>query len=167
MTLQRNTLITDLDELAALPPRCVVRAADGTIAARFNDELGVLFGDDRPFQWSVLRVPALLLWVDGDSVAAPAQPATDPPASETAHPDTCLGVRVIGQMSSILCDEDGWVRSGMWHFDQDYKCTGSVHPPLDSPIWPGREIRCANPIHHVTLPMTSGVTISPTPLAGA
>jgi hypothetical protein len=71
--LRRGTLLTDQAQLAAIPPRSVVRAADGTIAARFSDELGVLFGDDRPFPWSVLRVPALVLWVDGDPLALPGQ----------------------------------------------------------------------------------------------
>lgn len=62
----------------------------------------------------------------------------------------CLGVRVVGgPMSALICDEDGWVRGGTFHWGTDYKCTGSVHPPLDSPIWPGHEIRCANPIHVV------------------
>lgn len=69
----RGTLLTDQAQLAAVPPRSVVRAADGTLAARFSDELGAVSGHDRPFLWSVLRVPALVLWVDGDSLALPGQ----------------------------------------------------------------------------------------------
>lgn len=63
----------------------------------------------------------------------------------------CAGVIVEGTMSAVLCDDEGWVRSGTFHFGTDYKCTGSVHPPLDSLIWPGREVRCTNPIHDVKL----------------
>lgn len=88
-----------------------------------------------------------------------------PVASSDAE---CAGVRVTGQMSAILCDDDGWVRSGTFHWGTDYKCTGSVHPPLDSPIWPGHEIRCANPIHVVKLPLATNfgsVTITTTPPA--
>lgn len=76
-SLTRGMLLTDQAQLAALPPRCVVRAADGTIAARFDQHLGVVFGDDRPFQWSVLSVPALVLWVDGDTLALPGQASVE------------------------------------------------------------------------------------------
>ncbi|TLF74078.1 hypothetical protein [Nocardia cyriacigeorgica] len=50
------------DELVAASHGIVVRAKDGTIAARFDQVHGVVFGDDRPFPWSVLRAPAVVLW---------------------------------------------------------------------------------------------------------
>lgn len=49
-------------ELHAVEPGTVVRATDGTIAARFNKTHGVVFGDDRPFPWIVLRAPAEILF---------------------------------------------------------------------------------------------------------
>lgn len=58
-------LATDA-EIAAVPTGTVVRAADGTIAARFDTERGVVFGDERPFAWNVLRAPALVLWSTAD-----------------------------------------------------------------------------------------------------
>lgn len=84
----------------------------------------------------------------------------DAPTEQTE----CLGLHVSGQMWATLCDEDGWVRAksggNMWHYGTDYKCTGSVHPPLDSPIWPGREVRCANPIHVVKWPTATPGTVT-------
>ena len=49
----------DLDDA---PVGTVVRAADGTIAARYDHQRGVIFGDDRPFPWEVLQAPAVVLW---------------------------------------------------------------------------------------------------------
>ena len=59
---QRAHVIEDQEELQQLPRGVVVRAKDGTIAARFDSEYGVVFGDDRPFPWSVLQAPAVVLW---------------------------------------------------------------------------------------------------------
>ncbi len=57
-----NIRIIDTDsELQAAPVRIIVQAADGTVAARYDAERGVLFGDNRPFPWSVLRAPAVVL----------------------------------------------------------------------------------------------------------
>lgn len=50
------------EDLAAVAVGTVVRAADGTIAARYDQERGVVFGDERPFPWSALRAPAVVLW---------------------------------------------------------------------------------------------------------
>lgn len=60
----RRRLIATVDELEALPPGVVVATSGGTIAARFDDQHGVVFGDDRPFPWHVLEVefPATVLW---------------------------------------------------------------------------------------------------------
>ena len=52
-------------ELNDVPPGIVVRAKDGTIAARYDRVHGVVFGDDRPFPWSVLRAPATVLYEPG------------------------------------------------------------------------------------------------------
>lgn len=41
----------------------VVRSAEGTIACRFDQTLGVVFGDDRPFAWSLLADPIEVLWL--------------------------------------------------------------------------------------------------------
>ena len=60
----------DLRTVAAAdaPVRSVVfNQADGTIAARFDERHGVVFGDDRPFPWDVLRGPLTLLWHPDDS----------------------------------------------------------------------------------------------------
>lgn len=60
----------DLRTVAAgdAPVRSVVfNHADGTIAARFDERHGVVFGDDRPFPWDVLRGPLTLLWHPDDS----------------------------------------------------------------------------------------------------
>ena len=53
----------DLDDA---PIGTVVRAADGTIAARYDRQRGVVFGDDRPFPWKVLQAPAVTLWPRDD-----------------------------------------------------------------------------------------------------
>lgn len=52
-------------ELNDVPAGIVVRAKDGTIAARHPSGVGVVFGDDRPFPWSVLRAPATVLYEPG------------------------------------------------------------------------------------------------------
>ena len=49
----------DLDDA---PVGTVVCAADGTIAARYDHQRGVIFGDYRPFSWEVLQAPAVVLW---------------------------------------------------------------------------------------------------------
>lgn len=54
--------IETADQLDAVPPGGVVRSDAGTIAARFDTTRGVVFGDDRPFEWSRLALPAELLW---------------------------------------------------------------------------------------------------------
>lgn len=57
--------IEDQAELMAVPRGTIVHASDGTIAARFNDEFGVVFGDERPFKWAVLTAPATVLFTPG------------------------------------------------------------------------------------------------------
>lgn len=49
-------------ELATVVRGTVVHAKDGTIACRYDAERGVVFGDERPFPWSLLRAPATVLW---------------------------------------------------------------------------------------------------------
>lgn len=66
---ERSRLLTD-DEVQAVAPGTVIRGRDGTIAARFWDlEHGVLFGDDRPFAWTAIKAPAVVLWGPGDEDA--------------------------------------------------------------------------------------------------
>ncbi|MFI7191420.1 hypothetical protein ACIBQ0_16935 [Nocardia nova] len=50
------------EELRAAPTGIVVRAKDGTIAARHTTGVGVVFGDNRAFRWSILRAPATVLF---------------------------------------------------------------------------------------------------------
>lgn len=50
------------DALMTVPAGTVVRAVDGTIACRYDETRGVVFGDERPFPWTVLRAPAVVLW---------------------------------------------------------------------------------------------------------
>lgn len=68
-------------ELHAVGRGVVVRAKDGTIAARFDERFGVVFGDDRPFSWSALHAPATVLF--------------DPAATQCGHgynlTDSCPG----------------------------------------------------------------------------
>lgn len=58
-------VIETAEELAAVTPMTIVHAADGTIAARHPSGVGVVFGDERPFPWSVLRAPATVLYEPG------------------------------------------------------------------------------------------------------
>lgn len=71
----------DQEALANVPAGTVVRAADGSIAARYDVERGVVFGDDRPFPWSVLRAPATILWPT--PAYPPAAPALDEDRDDT------------------------------------------------------------------------------------
>lgn len=57
-------------ELHTAPAGIVVRASDGTIAARHPSGFGVVFGHERPFDWSVLRAPAVVLLEPEPEVAA-------------------------------------------------------------------------------------------------
>lgn len=51
------------EELNALPSGVIVRSAAGTVASRFDEDHGVVFGDDRPFTpWTRLELPAMVLW---------------------------------------------------------------------------------------------------------
>ncbi len=60
--------VTTAAELDALPRGAVVRSAAGTIACRWDRTRGVVFGDNRPFAWSKLALPADVLYLpDGDS----------------------------------------------------------------------------------------------------
>jgi hypothetical protein len=53
----------DAAGLAAVPRGAVIRSVKGTIACRYDELLGVVFGDDRPFDWNRLTAPATLLWI--------------------------------------------------------------------------------------------------------
>lgn len=50
------------DQLASLPRGTVVESAAETIGAHCGDQRGVVFGDDRPFGWQNLALPAVVLW---------------------------------------------------------------------------------------------------------
>jgi hypothetical protein len=58
---------------ADVPIRAVAyNQADGSIVARFDQDHGVVFGDDRPFPWQdkYLRGPLTLLWHPDDGPSA-------------------------------------------------------------------------------------------------
>ena len=56
--------VTTEAELMALPHKSIVMSAVGTVACRFDDDLFVCFGDDRPgAPWSRLALPAQILWL--------------------------------------------------------------------------------------------------------
>jgi hypothetical protein len=56
-----------IDDPADVPVQAVIWwPADKTIAARFDEVHGVVFGDDRPFAWSVIKGPVTVLWESGD-----------------------------------------------------------------------------------------------------
>lgn len=78
-------------ELHAVAPGVVVRAKDGTIAARFDYELGVVFGYGEPFAWKALHAPAEILF--------------DPETTQCAHgynlTDSCPGC------DAALAEESG------------------------------------------------------------
>jgi len=68
-----TTSITTPTELDELPHGSVVRSDAGTIAARYNEQHGTVFGDDRPFPWAKLRLPVTLLHVPGRDLLAEAK----------------------------------------------------------------------------------------------
>ena len=82
-----NEPITTAVQLDALPVGTVVRATDGTIACRYDQRLGVVFGDDRPFPWSVLKPPAVVLWPSTDR-SLNVLP-TEAEVAEALHADAC------------------------------------------------------------------------------
>lgn len=58
-----------IQSAADVPIRAVAyNEADGSIVARFDQDHGVVFGDDRPFPWHdrYLRGPFRLLWHPSD-----------------------------------------------------------------------------------------------------
>lgn len=65
-----STTVDDPAEFGQLPRGVVVRSADGTIACRFDETRGIVFGDDRPFPWHALALPLVVLYMpqEGDHV---------------------------------------------------------------------------------------------------
>ncbi|MCV7175101.1 hypothetical protein [Mycolicibacterium sphagni] len=56
--------VTTATQLESLPPESIVKTDGGSIACRHYDRVhGVVFGDDRPFKWSVLaaELPGYLM----------------------------------------------------------------------------------------------------------
>ncbi|WP_342800994.1 hypothetical protein [Nocardia sp. No.11] len=58
--------ITTMEELLGLPRGVVVRSRHGSIGCRFDDDYGVVFGDDRPFAWTALGLPATVLFTPAE-----------------------------------------------------------------------------------------------------
>lgn len=54
-------VVTTAEELGALPTKTIVRSAAGTVACRHSEFFGVVFGDERPFRWDLLALPATVL----------------------------------------------------------------------------------------------------------
>lgn len=61
LNASRPRVVETAEELEALPHRVIVESSAGSIAARFDDEHGVIFGDDRPFPWMRLALPVTVL----------------------------------------------------------------------------------------------------------
>lgn len=59
---RRARTVTTVQQLASLPRGTVVESAKGTIGAHCGDQRGVVFGDERPFGWQTLALPAVVLW---------------------------------------------------------------------------------------------------------
>ena len=55
-------VVETVQALKDLPVGVVVRSAAGTIACRADESAGVVFGDDRPFPWTSLMLPARVVW---------------------------------------------------------------------------------------------------------
>lgn len=55
-------VIETAEDLAAVERGTIVHNSDGTIACRFDEQYGVVFGDDRPFPWSILTPPVFVVW---------------------------------------------------------------------------------------------------------
>lgn len=55
-------IVETVQALKDLPVGVVVRSAAGTIACRADESAGVVFGDDRPFPWTSLMLPARVIW---------------------------------------------------------------------------------------------------------
>ena len=55
-------VVEDVQALKNLPFGVVVRSGAGTIACKAGPAHGVVFGDDRPFPWTSLMLPAQVLW---------------------------------------------------------------------------------------------------------
>lgn len=59
--LQARTIET-VEQLDAVPRGAIIRSDAGSIVCRYDAYHGVAFGEDRPFPWQILRLPALLVW---------------------------------------------------------------------------------------------------------
>ena len=46
-----------------VPVGAVVRSPAGTIACRYDEGVGIVFGDDRPFERGALASPVHILWM--------------------------------------------------------------------------------------------------------
>ncbi|PPG77515.1 hypothetical protein C5D98_15350 [Rathayibacter rathayi] len=57
-----------------VPVGAVVRSPAGTIACRFDETNGIVFGDERPFLWSNLASPVQVLW---SPIGAPVEETTE------------------------------------------------------------------------------------------
>ena len=55
-------VVETVEELEGLEVGVVVRSAAGTIACRADESNGVVFGDERPFPWTSLMLPARVIW---------------------------------------------------------------------------------------------------------
>lgn len=49
-------------EMASVPRRTVILSAGGSIACRYDETRGVVFGTDIPCRWSGLQLPAVVLY---------------------------------------------------------------------------------------------------------
>lgn len=54
-------VVETVEELDALPNGTIVKSSAGTVACRHSEFFGVVFGDERPFRWDLLALPATVL----------------------------------------------------------------------------------------------------------
>lgn len=83
-----TTPITTIPQLEAVPVGHVVRSAAGTIAARFDHDRGVVFGDNRPFPWTDLGLPVTVLWPLPEPTVKPGRDAL----ARAVHDEQCCDI---------------------------------------------------------------------------
>lgn len=94
--------ITTPEGRDAVPAGGMVRSADGTIACRHPSGVGVVFGDERPFDWSVLRLP--LTVIDPDRTAPPVAQDRAGVTSEVLAWASSLGFEISLAQAEQLVD---------------------------------------------------------------
>ena len=125
-------VITTSAERAALPVGTAIRSSAGTIACRFDEKRGVVFGSDYPFPWESLELPLTVLY-------RPDVPARTEPTEEqvraalnavlddnTIHPTSLIDrmasavLALLPQRVAPSTDEIAEALSGPWFDSRVY-----------------------------------------------